>query len=1091
MMREPTAGTLRRRGAIVLLAVFAAAPRALAQEPDSAAAAQQAPQARARTAAPGLPLEAGRTVHIDRTEGSWMSLDVSPDGSTIVFDYLGDLFTVPIEGGLARQITSGLAFDVQPRYSPDGGHIAFSSDRSGGDNVWTITADGADPIQISRGETNRVESPEWTPNGEYIVASVARFHGHDTPQIHIFHRSGGSGALLVDGERRKSIGAAFGADPRYLWYAGRSGDWSYNVDLPVYQIWTFDRETGFRTERSSRYGSGMRPTLSPDGRWLVYASRYEAETGLVLRDLRTEEERWLAWPVQHDDQESKASLDVMPGMSFTPDSRYLVASYGGRIWKVPVAGGSAEPVPFRVQFDLEVGPLVEFDTRVPDDSILIAGQIRNTVPSPDGSMLAFTALDHVWIAHADGSNPRRITTSAASEHMPAWSPDGRWIAFVTWANDGGHVWKVSANGEDAQRLTDRAGLYSSPAWSPDGTRIVVLRGSAREFREGTNPFAGRSMIEDIAWVSADGGAARHIAPVDGRSAPHFVRDRPDRIYFSENGGVVSIGWDGTDQQTHVRVSGTGAGGLSAVTLMSPAGKYALAAHGGQLYVVQVPLLGGKPATISIANPDNAAFPAMRLTDDLGGEFPVWSPDGTSVHWSLGNAYFTYDVNAALRGDSVAPRMQRIRVAMQRDIPRGTVVLRGARAITMRGAEVIEQADIVVRDNRIAALGASGTVVIPDGAEIIDVSGRTIMPGFVDVHAHLSAVWGVHRRDQWAFAVNLAYGVTSTRDPQTTLTDVLTYADLVETGEIPGPRVFSTGPGIDQNAHIRTLEDARAVMRRYRDYFNVNTIKMYTAGNRRQRQLILMAAREFGLMPTTEGSLDFRLELTQNIDGYPGHEHNYVVYPLYGDLVDLMSASGVTYTPTLMVAYGGPPGENWFYQRENVHDDAKLRRFTPHDRIDASTRRRSQWTLPEEQILIDHARFATALVNAGGRVGIGSHGQLQGLGYHWEMWAMSLGGMKPHDVLRAATLHGADAIGFDHDLGSLEPGKLADLLVLDANPLDDIRNTTSLRYVMKNGRMYDAGTLAEVYPRERPGPTFWWWSDRPAADAPGTRSAEGN
>ena len=406
------------------------------------------------------------------------------------------------------------------------------------------------------------------------------------------------------------------------------------------------------------------------------------------------------------------------------------------------------------------------------------------------------------------------------------------------------------------------------------------------------------------------------------------------------------------------------------------------------------------------------------------------------------------------------------------------MLRGARVITMNGGEVINDADIVVRGPRIAAVGPRGTVDVPAEAVVIDVSGRTVVPGFVDTHAHLRARDELHRTDVWPYLANLAYGVTTTRDPQTGNTEVLSYADMVRAGTVLGPRIYSTGPGVFWQDGIDTEEEARDVLKRYADYFDTKTIKMYVAAARKGRQHIIAAARELGLMPTTEGSLNIRQNLTETLDGYPGLEHSIPIFPVYGDYVRLFAETGRVYTPTLLVSYGGPWAENYFYSRENPHDDAKLRRFVPHDEIDARTLRRGQWFRDEQHVFERHARFVRDLVEAGGRAGVGSHGQLQGLGYHWELWAMAAAGMKAHDALRTATIMGADAIGLGNDLGSLEPGKLADLVVLTGNPLDDLRNTNTVERVMLNGRLYDGDTLDETYPRERPLPPLWWWDEEP-------------
>jgi len=1075
-----------------------------------------------------LPLATTRTVAFDVSEATWLSLDVSPDGQTIAFELLGDLYTLPIGGGTATRITSGPSFDSQPRYSPDGKRLVFLSDRSGSEQVWTCDADGKNPKAITKGGSNLYASPEWTPDGNYIVASRAPILG-SIYDLWLFHKDGGSGTAMIKsglrgglfgGQGWNTLGAAFGPDPRYVWVARHRNGFGYDLQFPLWQVAIYDRQTGKVFEQTDLYGSAMRPVPSPDGKWLVYATRYDAETGLRLRNLSSGDEKWLAYPVTRDDQESRFTRDLMPGSAFTPDSRALITSYGGKIWRIDIASGQATAIPFTAHVEQRLGPLVHFVNHVDTGAVQVR-QIRDTRLSPDGRRIVFSALDKLYVMDLAGGAPppRRLTDDSVHEQAPAWSPDGQWVAYVTWSSgSGGALMKVRSDGKNRTRLVADPAFYDTPVWSPDGQRVVAVKGP-RQSRINERFGPGYDLI----WVPAAGGAATRITPYDGQGRPQFARSNDRIYYYAGNDGLVSVRWDGTDRRTHIKVNGYTYPGPGAdpdpatEIIISPDTDRVLALQGNNVYTVTLPMLGGDPPTINVADPSSAPFPVKRLTR-IGGDFIGWSVDGKVATWSIGASFFRYDPAVAdsldkakattdsIRADSLKkaeadstkpkpdsaakarvdslaklPAYEGLRtdvvIRATRDEPRGTVVLRGARVITMKGEEVIDHGDVVVTDNKIVWVGPQGGGPVPANARIIDLTGKTIIPGLVDVHAHPWAQFGIHQTQVWKYLANLAWGITTVRDPQTATTDVLTYADQIETGELIGPRLYHTGPGVFWDENFQNLDDARNTLRRYSDFYHTKWIKQYMVGTRKQRQLVIMAAKELGLMPTTEGGLDFKLNLTEALDGYPGHEHSYPLMPLYQDAVGLVAQSGITYTPTLLVNYGGPFGEDYFFEHFDIHDNAKMRRFVPHEVLDERGERRS-WFRDNQYVFNRIAASAGSILRGGGNVGMGCHGEMDGIGCHWELWGFAAGGLTPLEVIRVGTIDGARALGMDTDIGSIEPGKYADLIVLDANPLEDIHNTNTIHYVMKNGRLYEGETLNEVWPRQKSLPAMWWWGLEP-------------
>ena len=1119
---------------LLLLAASAPAPAKTTSKKETKAASE--PSAKKEDP---LPLKPARKIEFSTDQGTWLSLDVSPDGQTILFELVGDLYTIPITGGEAKKLTTGLAFNSQPHYSPDGKKIAFISDRGGAENVWIADADLSNPKQLSQDEQSEFASPVWTPDGNYVIAARVTQFPIGASELWMYHVKGGAGVQVTKSHTKpdtrprqwiNTLGASPSRDGRFLYYVSRqTNNGFYNVTFPLSQIVRRDRITGDEDPVTDAPGSGISPVISPDGTLLVYGTRYETETGLRIRDLKNGEEHWLKYPVQRDDQESLFTRDFLPSYAFTPDGKEVVAAWGGKIHRISVATGEDKEIPFTAKISRDLGPDLNVAMKVEQGPVQVR-LIQQPAQSPDDKRLAFSALTHLYVMDLPGGTPRRLTSADAREFQPRWSPDGQWIAYVTWEQGGGQIWKMRSDGQGApQQLTRTPAYYRDLAWSPDGQRIVALRAPRQGRVEQFDEWDHTTPNLDLIWLPSEGGEVNLILPARGVASPHFGPE-PDRIYVYSDAGLISLRYDGTDRRTIVKVIGKvwfpqpdkPDGAPADDVRISPDGQWALAQVTNQVYLFSVPRVGGEALTVDVSK---SPVPIRKITD-VGGDYMGWADQGKTIVWAEGSTFFRLplekvEFEAPKKADddqktpdkapppsktaaSVDPAAsdldskdadskkdekkklpklhpEEIAVSMQfpRHKPSGTAVLRGARVITMHGDEVLEDGEVVIQDDHITAVGKRGSVTVPAAAKVIDVSGKTIVPGFIDIHPH----WNEIRRvvmdvQNWSFLANLAYGVTAGRDPQTATNDMFAYQDLVDTGEILGPRAYSTGPGVFPDNDFQSLDDAKAVVERYRKFYRTTYLKSYLVGNRKQRQWMVMACKQLGVMPTTEGGLDMKLNLTHAIDGFSGNEHSMPITPLFKDVVEFWSRSGIFYTPTFIVAYGGPWAENYYYEKTEVHDDPKVRHFIPHNIIDDRTRRRTIWTRKDELVFPRLAAEDAKLIKAGGKVCIGSHGQFQGLGYHWEMWSLAAGGVPNLEVLKSATIHGAEAIGLAQDLGSIEAGKLADLVVLNQNPLDDIHNTNTIQYVMKNGELFQGDTLNEVYPVEKPLAPLWWWNEKP-------------
>ncbi|MEO8505418.1 MAG: amidohydrolase family protein [Acidobacteriota bacterium] len=1007
-----------------------------------------------------------------------MSVDVSPDGKDIVFDLLGDLYTIRAAGGEAHALSHGISWDEQPRYSPDGKRIAFTSDRAGGDNLWVMDRDGKNPQPVSKETFRLLNSPAWTPDSEFIAGrkhfTATRSAG--AGEVWLYHRSGGDGLqMTVKPNDQKDLGEpAFSPDGKYLYFSQDTtpgGTFQYNKDpnAQIYVIKRLNRVNGEIQVFVSGPGGAIRPTPSPDGKQLAFLRRVRTKTVLYLRDLTSGRERPVWDGLDRDLQETWAMHGVYPGMSWTPDAKSLVVWAQGKIQRIDVETGGASVIPFHVKDTRQVAEAVRFPIEVAPAKFPVK-MLRWSEVSPSGDRVVYQALGVLWIRALPTGTPRRLTAqNEHSEIYPSFSRDGRSIVYSTWNDDTfGTVRVVPASGGEGQIVSRKPGHYLEPVFTPDGTKIV--------YRRGQGGFTRSPMWSDdpgVYWIPAAGGD-EHLVSENGYGAQFGAAS--DRVYLTEGidddkRAFESMALDGADKHVHYTSE------AAQEFRLSPDDKWVAFRERFNAFVTPFVSTG---KTIEIS-PKSSTLPVAKVSKD-SGEFLHWSGDSSRLYWSLGPELFTRDLKDAFAFIAGAPETlpevpeKGVNISFDAayDTPHGTVAVVGGKVITMRGDEVLADGVVLIEGNRIRAVGPRGSVDIPADAQVVDATGKVVMPGLIDVHWHGSMGEDniVPQRD-WVTYAGLAFGVTTLHDPSNDTDTIFAASELAKTGKFLSARIFSTGTILygaagDFKAIIDNLDDARAHLRRMQAV-GAFSVKSYNQPRRDERQQIIAAARELHMMVVPEGGSLFPHNMTMLIDGHTGVEHSLPLAHIYKDVTELWSQTKVGYTPTLGVAYGGIFGENYWYQHTKVWEDPRLSKFVPRQILDSRSRRRTM--APEEEYNhFDAARNAKQLADAGVRVNLGAHGQREGLAAHWELQMLTQGGMTPMQALRVATLNGAQYLGLDHDLGSLEPGKLADVIVLDEDPLLDIHNSREVHYTILNGRVYDAATLDEVgsHPVKRGG-----------------------
>ncbi|HET7266683.1 MAG TPA: amidohydrolase family protein, partial [Oleiagrimonas sp.] len=846
----------------------------------------------------------------------------------------------------------------------------------------------------------------------------------------------------------------------------------------IYAVKRLDRQTGHIETLIHSPGGAVRPQPSPDGKSLAFIKRVGDKTVLHVMDLASGAVRPVWDGLDHDQQEAWAIFGPYTGYDWTPDSKAVVIWAQGGLWRVNMASGEASEIPFTAKVTQTLTEPLRFTHDLVEGAFQ-PKMIRDVATSADGDALVFHAVGKLWRKALPDGKPVRLTRNKdVYEYQPAFSADGERLVYTTWSDDKlGTLYIRDADGSSrGRRLTPEPGYYYHPRFSPDGEQVVYAK-------TGGSGLTGNlwSLRQGIYVVPAKGGTPVRVA-TEGY-APQFNADGT-RVYYMTGGGMdkqlMSVGLNGEDPREVLTLK------YADNLAISPDGKWVAFTELFGAYVAPM-VATGKPVELS---KDTKAIPVTKVSADAGS-WLHWAADSRSLHWMVGNRYHSRDLAesfAFLAGDGAEVEAPEpgggvaVGLTVPGNHPEQVVAFTHARIITMRDAEdhqeVIEDGTIVLDGDRIAAVGPSDEVQVPADARVIEARGKTIMPGYVDVHGHAANFGeGVVPQENWAYYANLAFGVTTIHDPSASTAFVFSQSELIRAGRMVGPRIFSTGSILygadgDFKVVINSREDALRHLRRLKAV-GAFSVKSYNQPRREQRQQINAAARELGLLVVEEGGSTFHHNMTMIVDGVTGIEHNIPIAPLYEDVVTLWSKTDVRNTPTLVVSYGGISGEYWWYAHDNVWENEKLRRFYPTAQLEARSMRRLK--TPEwDYHHIDVAKAAKTLREAGVGIQVGGHGQLQGLSPNWEIWMLTQGGFSNFEALRAATIDGADYLGLSGDIGSLEVGKQADLVVLNANPLENIRATIDTRYVMVDGRLFDvAEDMAEIGNQAVPAPTFFW------------------
>ncbi len=977
-----------------------------------------------------------RHVRVTLEEGTNIAAALSPDGTTLAIDLLGSLWVMPVVAGTAARITDELGDARQPAWSPDGSALTFQSYRDGNWHVWTIAPDGSDLVQHTFGPFDDRE-PHWSPDGGRIAFSSDRSGNYDLWEL-----------TVADGTLRQrttnrgdDFAPAWSPDGKQAFVANRANGRA---------IWTVSTE-GIERVVATSEGQLAAPSWSPNGKSIAY---YELMNGnrLILVDASGSD----AVASGGFDSQRRIRLrateaprliagrgeDVFPFRVAWISEQEIIYTADGKVRQRRIGAHRVRDIPFQASVSFE---RPSYDRRRRDFDSPGPHRVKGIVSpaiSPDGTTLAFGALGDLWTMPIGGP-PQRLTSDAFIETDPMWSPDGSRLVYASDRGGFMELWLRNVGTGEERQLTDVQGAVAAlPAWSPDGSRIAFLTGigavhvvevasgSVKTVRDGLFHPGRPSWLSDSRTLAL---------PVLRRYSSRF-REGTNRVL------LASIDSD-TDRYVtpmpHRSLGTRNADG----PVWAPNGQSAAFTADGALWIVTMSADGqplGAPT---------------RVADDLAASLS-WTGDSRSLY------YLANDLMKRLSLIDGSVAEVAIDLAWERELPSARYVIHAGRLFDGRSDRAQTNMDIVVHGHRIAAVASHDQS--RHTGRVIDASRYAVIPGLIDMHAHQERRTGEVLGRMW-----LAYGVTSVREPSADPYGAVERREAIAAGVRLGPREFFTGPLVDGSRIYYSGSSAASAwpsvekeLERAR-VLGYDLIKTYVRLPDALQKRVIEYAHRHGIAVSSHElypAVAFGADHVEHIRGTSRRGYSPKVTALnrsYRDVIDLLAASGMTITPTVAIMRGfdyvalidstllGDPRFQALYPPDVVQfTEARL----------ANSRRVGADVVRKR--LAPLGRTVREVVRAGGRVVAGTDSPIvpYGVSLHTELETYVTGGLSPYEALQTSTLVAAQALGAGADLGSIEAGKLADMVVVEGDPLRNIRDTRRVVLVIKNGRVHQLEEL---------------------------------